>query len=185
MFPLGHLGLTLALVLVVRRGFADFRVDYRLLLVAALLPDMIDKPLSVVFGIAGRYIAHTLMFAFSLTAVFLLLRSRSRSREGAGVWAVAFLALAIGTWTHLLFDRMWALPEILFWPSLGLAFPLDPFDPLSLLEAYRDPYVVIGDILGALALGYLAWRHRLYRWDNFVYFLRKGRLQSGEAPSIP
>ncbi len=184
MFPLGHLGLTLALVVGARR-WVDVRVDYRLLLVAALLPDMIDKPLSVVFGIAGRYIGHTLVFALSLTAMFLLLRSRSRSREGAGVWAVALLALAIGTWTHLLFDRMWALPEILLWPFLGLAFPLDPFDPFSLLEGYRDPYVMIGDVLGALALGYFAWKHRLYRWDNFVHFLRKGRLQSGEAPSIP
>ncbi len=184
MFPLGHLGLTFALVVGARR-WVDVRVDYRLLLVAALLPDLIDKPLSVVSGIAGRNIAHTLVLALSLTAVFLLLRSRSRSRERAGVWAVAFLALAIGTWTHLFLDRMWALPEILLWPFLGLAFPLDPFDPLSFLEGYRDPYVLIGDVLGAVALGYLAWRHRLYRWANFLRFLRKGRLGTGEASSIP
>ncbi len=176
MFLLGHLGLTLALVVGARR-WLDVRVDYRLLLVAALLPDLIDKPLSLVFGIGGRNFAHTLVFAFTLTALFLLLRARSPSKGGAGIWIMALLALAIGTWTHLLFDRMWAVPEVLLWPFLGLAFPLDPFNPFSLLEGYRDPYVLLGDVLGAVALLYIAWRHRLYRKDRFRRFLRTGRLE--------
>ncbi len=184
MFPLGHLGLTLALVLVARRGFADFRVDYRLLLVGALLPDLIDKPLSLVLGVAGRNVAHTLLFTLILS-FFLLLRSRPTLRSRKALWVAPLLAFAIGSGTHLLLDRMWALPEILLWPFLGLAFPLDPFDPLSLLEGYQDPYVLIGDVVGAAVLGYVVWRHRLYRWGNFLRFLRRGRLETGEASSIP
>ena len=183
MFLLGHLGLTLALVVGARR-WVDVPLDYRLLLVGALLPDLIDKPLSLVFGIGGRNIAHTLVFAFTLTALFLLLRARDSSKGGAGIWTLALLALAIGTWTHLLFDRMWALPETLLWPFLGLAFPVDPFDLFSLLEGYSDPYVLLGDILGGVALLYIAWRHRLYRPDRFRRFLRHGRLER-EVPLSP
>ncbi len=182
MFLLGHLGLTLALVVGARR-WVDVRVDYRLLLVGALLPDLIDKPLSLIFGIGGRNFAHTLVFALALTALFLLLRPRSSSKSGAGMWTVAVLALAIGTWTHLLFDRMWALPEILLWPFLGLAFPLDPFDLFSLLEGYRDPFVLVGDVLGAVALLYIAWRHRLHRKGRFRLFLRNGRLERAASLS--
>ncbi len=185
MFPLGHLGLTLALVLVARRGFTDFRVDYRLLLVGALLPDLIDKPLSLVLGVAGRNLAHTFLFTLTLTFFFLILRSRPTLRSRAALWVTFLLAFAIGSGTHLLLDRMWALPEILLWPFLGLPFPLEPFGLLNLLEAYQDPYVLIGDAVGAAVLGYMAWRHRLYRRANFLRLLRKGRLETGEAPSIP
>jgi membrane-bound metal-dependent hydrolase YbcI (DUF457 family) len=176
MFPLGHIGLTLALVLGVRR-WVDVRLDYRILIVAALLPDLIDKPLGLVFGIDGRNLAHTLVFALALTSLFLLLRWRSTSNEGAEIWAMVLLAMAIGTWTHLLFDRMWALPEILLWPFLGVAFPTNPFDFAGLLAGYQDPYTLIGDVLGAVAIVYIAWRHGLHRKGRFRLFLRNGRLE--------
>jgi hypothetical protein len=180
MFPLGHLGITLAVVMGARRWLGDFRLDYRWVLVASLLPDLIDKPLSVAFGIGGRNIAHTLVFALTLTALFLLVWNRSGTGGRRVVWGATLLALAIGTWSHLVLDRMWALPEILLWPFLGLAFPLDPFNPLTFLEGYRDPYVLLGDVAGALALGYLVWRSRLYRRPNLSRFLRRGRLKGGE-----
>lgn len=186
MFPLGHLGLTLALVAWPLKRPLPMRVDYRVLLAGALLPDLIDKPLSLVLGVGGRAMAHTLLFVLGLILLFLLLlRTQATSPRRSAIWTAIFLALAIGSSTHLILDRMWMQPEILFWPFLGLAFPLDPFDLFNFLEGYRDPYVLIGDILGALAIGYLAWRHRIYRRVNFLRFLRKGRLQTGEAPSIP
>ncbi|MFQ6012490.1 MAG: metal-dependent hydrolase [Thermoplasmata archaeon] len=179
MFLLGHLGLTLALVVGARRRFVDLRVDYRVLLAAALLPDLIDKPLSLAFGIGGRSYGHTLLFAVTLTGLFLLARSWPVIRRPGTIGAAALLPLAIGTWTHLLLDRMWALPEILFWPFLGFAFPVDPFDLSKLLLAYQDPYVLVGDVLGAVALGFLVWRHRVYRRANLLRVLRRGRLERG------
>ncbi|MCJ2531492.1 MAG: metal-dependent hydrolase [Candidatus Thermoplasmatota archaeon] len=185
MFPFGHLGLTLALVVWPRKRHFPIRVDYRVLLAGALVPDLIDKPLSLILGVGGRAVAHTLLFALALSLSFLLLRSQAVSPRRQIFWTTIPLALAIGTWTHLILDRMWMQPEILFWPFLGFAFPLDIFDPFNFLEGYRDPYVLIGDILGALALGYLGWRHRIYRVANFFRLLRKGRLGTGEASSIP
>ncbi len=185
MFPLGHIGITVALVVGARRWRGEFRIDYRMLLMAALLPDLIDKPLSLVLGVGGRAMAHTLLFVLGLILLFLLLRTQAASPHRSAIWTAIFLALAIGSSTHLILDRMWMQPEILFWPFLGMAFPLDSFDFFNFLEGYRDPYVLIGDILGALAIGYLAWRHRMYRRVNFLRFLRKGRLETGEAPSVP
>ncbi|MFQ5908126.1 MAG: metal-dependent hydrolase [Thermoplasmata archaeon] len=182
MFLLGHLGLTLALVVWPLRRRLPRRVDYRILLVGALLPDLIDKPLSLILGVGGRAVAHTLLFALALSLLFLLLRSRAVSSRCQIFGTAILLALAIGTWTHLILDRMWMQPEILLWPFLGLPFPPDLFDPFNLLEGYRDPYVLIGDILGALVLGYLGWRHRIYRVTNFLRFLREGRLEREEAP---
>ncbi len=182
MFLLGHLGLTWALVGSPFRRLFPVGIDYRLLLVGALLPDLIDKPLSLAFGIAGRNIAHTLLFASSLTLLFFLVRWRPGPSGHRLVLVGVFVPLAIGSWTHLLLDRMWELPEILLWPFLGLTFPLDPFDLFSFLEGYRDPYVLIGDVLGAAALGYFAWRHRLFQWSNLLRFVREGRLEEGKTP---
>lgn len=176
MFPLGHLGVTLAFARLGQRLSTGLHVDYRFLLLGSLLPDLIDKPLSLATGIGGRSLAHTLLFSLALTLLFVLMRSRPEPPERHATWAAVLLGLAIGSWSHLLLDRMWTQPEILFWPFLGVAFPVDPFDPFNFLEGYRDPHVLIGDILGALALGYLAWRHRIYQRANFMRFLREGRL---------
>lgn len=185
MFPLGHLGLTLALVVWPLKRYLPMRVDYRVLLAGALLPDLIDKPLSLILGVGGRAVAHTLLFALALSLPFLLLRSKAVSSRRQIFWTAIPLALAIGTWTHLLLDRMWALPEILFWPFLGFAFPLDPFDPFIFLAGFQDPYVLAGEVLGGLALGYLVWRHKVYRRANLLRFLRTGRLSSDAEPSVP
>ena len=52
------------------RSAADFlrKLDYRLLLVGAVLPDIIDKPLSLLIAgnmfIYGRFFSHTVLFFF-------------------------------------------------------------------------------------------------------------------------
>lgn len=66
MLPLGHMGITVAIVRMVESYFKLFRVDYRLLLIASLLPDLIDKPISYFFNaqsiFIGRYYGHSLLF---------------------------------------------------------------------------------------------------------------------------
>lgn len=183
MFPFGHLGLTLALAVGARRWLGDFRLDYRLLLVASLLPDLVDKPLSVAFGIGGRSIAHTLLVVLALTLLFVLVRRPFPPPDRRVAWAAALLAVTIGSGTHLLLDRMWTQPEVLLWPFLGLTFPLDSFDPFRILEGYRDPYVLLGDIVGAAALGALAWRYGMFRLANLLRFGREGHLARREAPA--
>lgn len=91
------------------------RVDLRILLVASLLPDIIDKPLGFiifphVFG-TGRLFAHALVFpvVLALSGAWLY-----RSRR-----SMVLLTLAYGATMHLALDVMWRTPSVLFWPFAG------------------------------------------------------------------
>jgi inner membrane protein len=91
------------------------KVDLRLLLVASLLPDIIDKPIGFiifpdVFG-TGRLFAHTLAFPLALgLAGAWLYRSRR---------SLVLLTLAYGAAMHLILDAMWRSPVTLLWPLEG------------------------------------------------------------------
>jgi hypothetical protein len=93
-------------------------LDYRLVLLGSMLPDLIDKPLGIylfgdVFG-SGRIFAHTALFSLALIVAGVLLYRR---RGG-----LALLTLGYGTFIHLLLDSMWGAPSTLFWPLHGWAF---------------------------------------------------------------
>ena len=70
MLPLGHMGITVAVVQIVESNFESPWVDYRLMLVASLLPDLIDKPMRYLFGkypiFNGSNYGHSLLFILIL-----------------------------------------------------------------------------------------------------------------------
>ncbi len=93
--------------------FRGQKVDFRLVMVGSLLPDIIDKPLGsyrLPLG-NGRVYAHTLLFLLAMITLGIL---SFRWRKGLVVPTLAF-----GTLCHLLLDSMWAHPRTLFWPLLG------------------------------------------------------------------
>lgn len=93
------------------------RIDYRLILVGSLLPDIVDKPLTLLLFRqllnAGRLFCHSLLFLviLSLAAVYFY-RSRGTT------WLIA---LSFGTFIHLILDCMWLMPQTLLWPIYGWA----------------------------------------------------------------
>jgi membrane-bound metal-dependent hydrolase YbcI (DUF457 family) len=90
-------------------------LDLRLLIIGSMMPDIIDKPLAV-FGFGnGRSITHTLLIALTLLCIgFFLYLNKKKT------W---LMAIAIGVFTHLILDSMWATPNTLFWPLFGWSFP--------------------------------------------------------------
>lgn len=97
-------GVALGLVWVV---FRDPAFDYRMLVVGALVPDLLDAP----FG--GARLAHTLLGSVVvLAAVMLGTRGRRHLRR-------SLLALPIGMFAHLVADGMWARTTTFWWPFLG------------------------------------------------------------------
>lgn len=64
MLPLGHMGITILVVKTVEKIISVPWVDYRVLLVASLLPDLIDKPIGYLLGVqpllSGTYYGHSL-----------------------------------------------------------------------------------------------------------------------------
>jgi inner membrane protein len=133
-------------------------IDIRFLLIGAILPDIIDKPLGLFNIGSGRSISHTLLFFLIFTLAGLILYVARKWKR--------LLVLAAGILAHLILDSMWQNPHILFWPFYGSHFSTgNPSDWLghwwSLLIG--DPIVLICEITGFLVIVY------------FVYFLFKQR----------
>jgi hypothetical protein len=94
-------------ILTVWYVFTDPRFDYRLLLVGAVLPDIIDIP-----GGQARW-AHSLTVSVAtLAAVMIVTAGRKPIRR-------LLLGLPIGMMLHLVFDGAWASTKVFWWPFIG------------------------------------------------------------------
>jgi inner membrane protein len=117
-----HLGVGAALVYVT---LGRRRIDYRFILLGAVLPDVIDVPLSFVFGWPGRRgPAHTLL-AVVVVTVLVLIAFRGPRR-------LSLFGLGVGWLTHLVGDGMWMAPRTFLWPAFGTRFGTHPAEPYSL-----------------------------------------------------
>ena len=147
-------------------------LDYRLLLVGSMLPDIIDKPLGMWLlreSLSnGRIFGHTLFFAGLLAVVGLYLYLRRR-RVGA-------LCLALGTVAHLILDEMWLTPSTLFWPLRGLSFEqmdIEGWLPGILNSLVTEPTVYVPEIIGVILLA--LFFGRIICYGKLTNFLRNGR----------
>ena len=162
------------------------QIDYRLVLVGSLLPDIIDKPLTLLlFGTilnGGRLFCHSLLFLviLSLAAVYFY------NRRGT-TW---LLALSFGTFFHLILDQMWLMPQTLLWPIYGWAlvkeapFGFETTDPSHWwpdtfhalfynLRIYPAAYIT--EIIGVCIL--LGFAVLLVRRKRLYAFLKTGAAQ--------
>src|SRR5262249_17476501 len=116
MLVFGHIGLTMGVARALSR-----EIDARWVVVAALLPDLIDKPLRYVLAPAftqgnTRPVGHSLTVMLVCMAVVVLPLRRI-------IRAAGIVALLLPM--HLLLDGMW-VPNMrvsLLWPWAGNAFP--------------------------------------------------------------
>ena len=162
-------------VFLARWVFRDPAMDLRVLVLGAILPDLIDKPIGSVlftghFG-TGRIYAHTLLFA--AVVLVLVMAATQRGTPGRRRW----MAVPIGVLFHLLLD-MPMDAETLWWPVLGLDFPAFAEGQLVDLIVYllKSPVVVVQELLG---LGYLVALYRkseLGRPERRRQLVETGRL---------
>jgi inner membrane protein len=118
---LWHLGVGAALVYVT---LGRRRIDYRFILLGAVLPDLIDVPLSFAFGWPGhRGPSHTLL-AVLIVTVFVVVTFRGNKR-------LSLFGLGVGWLTHLVADGMWSVPRTFLWPAFGTRFGGIPPEPYS------------------------------------------------------
>ncbi|MGQ0797580.1 MAG: metal-dependent hydrolase [Methanobacteriota archaeon] len=169
MYLLGHLGIGLGIAWFASTK-AKMPIDYRLILLGAILPDLIDKPLGYALGLESRLWAHTLVFLGMILGFGAIPRVR------------VLLALGIGVATHILLDRMWNNPYVLLWPALGSAFPPDGVNLWNIVSVlWQDPVVLGGELVGASILAAFARMHGIRSWSTLVAFLRNGRPVAPEA----
>ncbi len=150
------------------------KIDYRVVLIGSMLPDIIDKPLGLwvlheEYG-GGRSFAHTLLFAFLLILAGLIWYKRKRG--------ILLLTLALANVMHLILDSMWIQKETLLWPVLGLSFyPRGPSDWLSVWwdSLTENPSVYIPEAIGILIL--LLALVALIRKKKLLLFIKSGKTE--------
>jgi LexA-binding, inner membrane-associated putative hydrolase len=102
------------------RSTALRQIDYRLVALGSLLPDLVDRAQRAGFRVRRsspdqHFLGHTLLLNVPLLlAGICLLR-----RHGDG----RLLSLSAAAMTHLLVDPVIRSPETLLWPLFGLEFP--------------------------------------------------------------
>ena len=143
MLLFGHIGITLGIAWFVESKL-KVKMDYMLIILGSLLPDIIDKPLGMIILPLhnGRVFAHTLLFVLILLAIGLRYRKS--------------LFLSFASLLHLIEDRMWNEPQTLFWPLLGFEFPAKEHasfcNYLSRILMEYIPsfsYVFVSEVVGA------------------------------------
>ena len=184
----GHVGLTLAVSYSTERlargrsahtGEAFGRralsrlLDYRLVMVGSMLPDIMDKPLGLwlapeLVNHSVRSFGHSVAFAALLLAVSWIPLRWGRSH--------GLLVLAAASAGHLVLDQMWGEPATALWPALGWAFPAGSATLAEWSSSHwrnalllcRDP----AEVAGAVVL--LVFAIRVWRSQALGRFLRSG-----------
>jgi hypothetical protein len=173
MLPLGHVAYTWAALTWLQSIGQAQSVDYRGATVAALLPDLIDKPLSLTLlanSGTSQGLSHTLLGHAILTAAV------ARFKPG-------WLPYALIANSHLIADQMWKYPRTLFFPLSGR---LDSWKfmgtPEAMLSAYAEiatrPAILLVEALGLVLLGWTAQRGQLNCRSSLKRLLLTGKLST-------
>lgn len=168
---LWHLGVGAALVYVT---LGRRRIDYRFVLLGAVLPDIVDGVLGLALfdGPSGRWAAHSLV-AVLVVAVGVVVTVRGSARQAA-------FGIPVGWLTHLAADGMWEAPKTFLWPAFGSKFATTPAEPYS-WALFTDPLAHwttwAAEIAGAAVIAWFWIAFRLGREDRFRLFLRDGYLR--------
>ena len=150
------------------------RIDYRFVLLGAILPDLIDGFLGLfVFeGPAGRWIAHSLLVVIAV-AVIIILGFKGERR-------LALFGIAVGWLLHLVADGMWEAPETFLWPAFGTEFATSPAEPYSwdlFLHPGQHLATWAGEFVGLAILAWFYVAFEMKRDGRLQLFLKDGYLR--------
>lgn len=118
-------------VLAVWFVFRDPSFDYRLLLVGAVLPAIVDAP----FG--GARVLHSVTFSVVLLGVLMAVTS------GRKPIRATLLGLPVGTMLHLVFTGAWTNTVVFWWPFGGFSFD-DAAHPVAQRGWWNVPLELAG-----------------------------------------
>lgn len=195
MFPIGHAGLAagaawlIAIVISKNRTNSPIQpkpeyisdnlttignIDYRLVILGSLLPDIVDKPLWFLSqgGLfpSGRSYAHTFLFSLILLIGGLILLKFRKS------W---LLTVSLSSFSHLILDEMWQTPATLWWPFAGEFLRVTDttgwfagmIQPLITRPGHYT-LVLLGEALGFIFILILTFR--VIRAKGVVSFIKTG-----------
>ena len=144
-------------------------IDYRVVLLGSLLPDIIDKPVWLLVtgdvSLSGRDYTHTLLFNLTLFIAGLVLIRYRKS------W---LLVISLSSFMHLILDQMWNSPDVLLWPLFG-SLPKEETVGWwhNIFQALISrPEVYIPEIVGLLLT--LLFAYRLVKRRGVAGFIKSG-----------
>ncbi len=120
--------------------FHDPSIDYRVLLLGSILPDLVDAP----FGGAG--VAHSVTISVVVLIVVMLATVGQRPRRRR------WLALPIGMFLHLVFDGAFTDARVFWWPVSGAPPGEQPLPSID-----RGFLSVVFELIGLVILAW-GWR---------------------------
>jgi hypothetical protein len=176
MLPQSHVTYTLAAYdLLKKRVPALQKVDYRLAALAAMGPDLIDKPLAAAYYY--RRYKSAVLFAHTLIAHLIVFGVTLWKKPHWWPYALAFNG-------HALLDRLWLFHNTWYWPFRGWQFHVwgkagSQQQDIKLAYWYaftRRPELWIWEFGGLLAGLWFIYHNRLYQPDRLWYLCRTGRL---------
>jgi hypothetical protein len=147
--------------------FRDDRFDYRVLVLGALLPDVVDG------AWGGARMLHSVTASSVALAVVMLVTTRGTDARRR------WLALPIGMFLHLVFDGAFADAVTFWWPVSGLSLPDAPLPSIE-----RGLVNVPLEIVGLLLVGWLARSHGIVGRAAMRGFARSGRLVHRPDPRV-
>lgn len=175
MLPQSHIAYTW-LTLSLAQDVLDIEpdADYRLVALAAVAPDLIDKPLA--WAYFYRKYKSAVLFAHTLLLHLAVLVVTIRRFPAALTYILAFVG-------HAGLDRLWFFPDTFYWPLRGWRFHVwrrSGVDKGQLRRAYlytftTRPSLWIWELGGLIAMLWFVRKHRLYRWANLWQFVVTGR----------
>ena len=144
-------------------------IDYRMVFLGSLLPDILDKPLWLfAFGDifpSGRDYGHTFLFNLLLFICGLIVIKYKKS------W---LLIISLSSIIHLILDRMWNNPVSLWWPLLGPFCRVETAGWLrNIIHAVSsDPGTYVPEVIGLIII--LLMGYRLMVRKGILNFIRSG-----------
>jgi hypothetical protein len=140
--------------------FRDPAIDYRLIALGAILPDVVDAVLR-----QGVGPMHSVVVAVGVLAIVM------GATVGRRTLRRRLLAIPIGVFAHLALDGAWASTRVFWWPLAGnvARHRLPSLD--------RGPTVAVAlEVAGTAGLFYVYRRFRLHLPANRARFWSSGRL---------
>lgn len=193
MLIFGHVGITAGIFKIYetsakrKESINDDFIDYRMVMIGSLLPDIIDKPLvQIIYGLRnheGHLIAHSFIFSGLLILIGMILLYMKENKS--------VITIGISCLIHQLLDKLMLVPNIFFLPRVNssnfvalkkLTFIHNIMRPVYMRFPYlRDtvlyferPYVFISEVIGFIIV--ICFIYKLFANKSIHKFIKNGRL---------
>lgn len=193
MLIFGHVGITTGIIklyekAINRRNPKNNKfIDYRIVILGSILPDIIDKPIvQIIYGLQnheGHLIAHSFIFSILLIILGIVMLRRSKNKS--------IFLLGICSFIHQVLDKVVLIPNEHFLQNINsshfavlkifkfvhyITVPICTVFPYlsGVMMYFEKPCVFMSEVMGFIIIIYFVCK--LSKNKGYENFLKYGRL---------